>query len=136
MCQRGFSLLEILVAFSIMALSLGVLMEIFPGAARNADMARSQIRAATLARSLLAQTAQEATLTPGDREGTNDRLHWRLRVAPYEGSIANDGGSSTGRSPLLDAWLISVTVSWDEPVDVAVRSVAVDTLRIRPKAPP
>jgi len=136
MRQRGFSLLEILVAFSIMALSLGVLMEIFAEAARNADLARNQLHATALARSLLARTALEATLSPGEREGTDDQLRWRLRVAPYEGSNVEDGVSPAWQSPLLDTWLISVSVSWGDPADVTARSVALDTLRARPKATP
>jgi general secretion pathway protein I len=136
MHQRGFSLLEILVAFSIMALSLGVLMEIFADAARNADLARNQMRATALARSLLARTALDATLTGGEHEGTDGPLRWRLRVAPYEGSTADDGTVTAGSSPLLDAWLISVSVGWGEPADAAARSVALDTLRVRPKTPP
>ena len=130
MRQRGFSLLEILVAFSIMALSLGVLMEIFADAARNADLARNQMRAVALARALLAQTALDATLTPGEHAGTNGQLRWRLRVAPH------DGAGAMGPGPLLDAWSIHVSVGWGEPADAAARSVALDTLRIRPKAPP
>ena len=65
MRQRGFSLLEILVAFSIMALSLGVLMEIFADAARNADLARNQMRAVALARDR--EVDAQALLRRGER---------------------------------------------------------------------
>ena len=43
--ERGFSLLEILVAFSILALSLGVFMQIFSASLRNADITRDQAQA-------------------------------------------------------------------------------------------
>ena len=82
--QRGFSLLEILVAFSILALSLGVLMQIFSGSLRNADVTRDQAQAVALAQSLLASAGVETTLAPGESAGVlDDKFRWLLRVSPF-----------------------------------------------------
>uniref|UniRef100_UPI0035939C60 type IV pilus modification PilV family protein n=1 Tax=Thiocapsa sp. TaxID=2024551 RepID=UPI0035939C60 len=49
--QSGFSLLEVLVAFAILAVSLGVLMQIFSQATRTTLLSSQYSRAASLAES-------------------------------------------------------------------------------------
>lgn len=75
--ERGFSLLEVLVAFSIMAFSLGVLYQAAGGSVRAAMEAERQTRAALLAQSLLA--SYPSVPEEGVREeGEHDGLTWRL----------------------------------------------------------
>lgn len=133
--QRGFSLLEILVAFSILALSLGVLMQIFSGSLRNADVTRDQAQAVALAQSLLALTGMEATLTAGQSAGVLDeKFRWLLRVNPFV-QEPRTGETEAVRAPLLlDLWEVTVRVAWGGDSRLPERALTLTTLRVQPAA--
>ncbi len=135
--QRGFSLLEILVAFSILALSLGVLMQIFSGSLRNADITRDQAQAVLLAQTLLAGAGVESRLAAGERSGiAADKFRWSLRVAPY----AQDPGAGESRAaatPLsLDLWAVTARVAWGGDMRQQERAISLETLRVQAPATP
>jgi general secretion pathway protein I len=84
-CHRGFSLLEVLVAFVIVALVVTALFRLFGGALGNASAADEWTRALLVAQSRLAlaaatQPLREATDTGTENDG---RIEWRTSVAPY-----------------------------------------------------
>ena len=132
--QRGFSLLEVLVAFTILALSLAVLMRIFSGSLRNADVTRDQAQAVALAQSLLASAGVEATLVPGESTGVlADKFRWLLRVSPFV-QEPRPGETEAVRSPLsLDLWEVAVRVGWG---GVPERALTLTTLRVQPPTTP
>lgn len=133
--QRGFSLLEILVAFSILALSLGVLMQIFSGSLRNADVTRDQAQAVALAQSLLASTGMEATLIAGENAGVLDeKFRWLRRVNPFVQEPPT-GETEAVRSPLpLGLWEVTVRVAWGGDSRLPERALTLTTLRVQPVA--
>jgi len=88
--QRGFSLLEVLVAFTILALSLGVLLQIFSRSmtvtARGADFAR----AAQIAEERLAGVGFEIPLEAGLYDGDPEQgIAWSVLIAPYENEMSS-----------------------------------------------
>ena len=102
-CQRGFSLLELLVAFSIMAMSLGLLYRVAGGSARHvSDVAQAQ-QAAWLAESLLARHGSVRT-DGWNEEGDSAGFKWQVRSSPY-----NSGINSAQAVPLHE---IRLSVSW------------------------
>ena len=135
--QRGFSLLEILVAFSILALSLGVLMQIFSGSLRNADVTRDQAQAVVLAQSLLASAGVEATLVPGESAGVmDDKFRWLLRVSSFV-EEPRHAETEAMRSPLpLDLWEVAVRVAWGGDSRLPERALTLTTLRVQPATTP
>ncbi len=83
-CVCGFSLLEILVAFTLLAIVMAILMRIFSGGVNNADIADRYAKAAMLAESRLASVGVEETLTEGDTSGQfDDDFAWQLSVRLY-----------------------------------------------------
>ncbi len=80
--QGGFSLLEVLVAFAIMAMSLAVLYRTSGGSVRAVADAERYERAVRTARSVLA--LQDGVPESGLRlEGADGGLYWQLRSALY-----------------------------------------------------
>jgi len=130
--QRGFSLLEVLVAFTILALSLGVLMQIFSGSLRNADISRDQAQAVVLAQSLLASAGVETPLPNGQGAGTLDnRFHWTLVATPMQlEALAGETSALTPQSS-LELWEVSARVTWGGGNDAPERDFTLTTLRVQ-----
>ena len=81
---RGFSLLEVLVAFTILAMLLGALFQVFSGGLRAARSGDQYTRATVIAQSRLASLGVEQPLREGVSSGTDDDpYHWRVTVSPY-----------------------------------------------------
>jgi len=83
--QRGYSLLEVIVAFALLALALTLLLGSLSGAARQVHGADLRSRATLHAQSLLAATGIDAPLQLGRTQGDWDdgRYRWDLQVEPY-----------------------------------------------------
>jgi general secretion pathway protein I len=83
--QRGYSLIEIVAAFAILALGLALAMQSVGGSLRQARNAADQTEAALLAQSLLDTAGVGERLEPGETDGRfDDRFAWTLRVEPFE----------------------------------------------------
>lgn len=124
--QTGFSLLEVLVAFAILALSLGVLLQIFSRAMSTTAVSGSYSRAAAMAEARLAEVGVTVPLQEGDFTGDpDDGLSWALRIVQLDVSdIFFD------QTPPVTPYQIVATVYWGERG--AERHLSLASLRLGP----
>jgi general secretion pathway protein I len=103
MKQRGFSLLEVLVAFAIMAMSLGLIYRVTGGSARNVTDAAQSQQAAWLAESLL---DRHSSLLPAgwNEDGESAGFKWQARSSPYA-----SGANTPQAVPLHE---IRISIQW------------------------
>ena len=109
--QRGFTLIEVVVAFVLLAGVLGVGFELFTEGLRRAGDLEAQSRALVVAQSRLAAVGAEEGLREGVAEGDSEdrRFHWRVSVTP-----APEGEAAAGSTRITGYVLyrIDVRVTW------------------------
>jgi general secretion pathway protein I len=107
--QQGFTLLEILVAFVVLALVGGALLQLFQGGLRNIDVSTHLSHAALLARAKLNELSALDNLQPGSSEGDfSDGYRWQLQLEPYAGN----GDDVPPDSP-LQALSATLDIHWE-----------------------
>jgi len=80
----GFTLLEVLVAITLLALAMGIIMQVFSRGVNGADLADRYAKAAMLAESKLASVGVEAVLSEGEFTGQfDDSFTWSMSVRAY-----------------------------------------------------
>lgn len=84
--QSGFTLLEVLLAFSLLAGGLGLLVAIQSGGLRQVRQGADVSEATLHAQSLLDGLGVLEPISPGVREGgfAQGRYHWRLAIEPID----------------------------------------------------
>jgi general secretion pathway protein I len=127
--QQGFSLLEILIAFSILALSLGILLKIFSAGVNTALVAEDYTAAVQIAESLMAKTGVETPLQANQASGLeNEKYHWLVEVSPFEFNPENV--DTTAITAIL--FKVKVIVSWGDD-NTNDRQVELTTLKLTRK---
>ena len=124
--QQGFSLLEILIAFSILALSLGILLKIFSAGVNTAVVAEDYTAAIQIAESLMAKTGVETPLLPDQSSGVdNEKYHWLVEVSPFVFNPENVDPTAI-RAVL---YKVKVIVNWGDD-NTNDRQVELTTLKL------
>ena len=120
----GYTLIEVLVAFMILALALTVLLRIFSGGVRNVGVASGYAEAVLIGESRLATAGIDETLAPGETSGVEgENFHWTRRVTRYEPS---DNYATHVKG--THAYFVTVTVTW--PNGDNERSIDLSTVKL------
>lgn len=103
-CQKGFSLLEALVAMSIASIALASLYRTVGQSSKGVVDIESRIEATLVARSILATStfAEDAERQPS---GTMGDWHWRVRVQAEQIPLHDEDGRIESGPPLRAAKL-------------------------------
>jgi general secretion pathway protein I len=129
--EQGFTLLEVLVAFVVLSLSLGVILQIFSLSTRITRAAEIQQQAVLLAESKMAELLAEPFIETGSDqggfdgqidEGLAERFRWQTEVSDYQFP-----DQSEVDNPSLVPFLIEVSVSWD---DAAEQGITLTTIQL------
>lgn len=120
--DRGFTLIEVLVAFLILSFSLAALMTLFSGSLRSVRLGEDYARATALGQSRLALVDADGLDGVGIETGeTEDGYRWSVEAAPMP-----DLEEATGESDFRPLAL-RVTVSWGA---LDNRSITLSTVRL------
>ncbi len=123
--SSGFTLLETLVAFAILAIFMTALLQVFGTGLRSLNAADAQAIAMLQARSKLAEVGPLISLTDGPQSGDFENgSTWRLEPRLYEVS-ATPANTQTAAQAV--PYEVEVTVSWGEG-----KSLSLKTLRLGP----
>lgn len=117
----GFTLLETLVALSVLAITLGVLYQIFGVSLRNIQHAKDYSYAQMLAESKLAEIGKGIPVMEGVYGGDFDNKYsWQMNIKPASYNSASD--------EMVYIYKVMFTISW--PANGSSRSIKIDTYRL------
>ncbi len=135
--QNGFSLLEILVAFILLALAMAVLMRIFSSSLNGATVADRYAKATMLAESKLAAAGVEEGLKEGSSSGTyDDMFSWVVEVKPFTEPSTDTTGANLDQILFVKLFEVTTTVSFaadDRGRDRSMRAVTLSKLQLGPR---
>ncbi len=123
---RGYTLIEVIVAFALLALALTLLLGSLSNAARQVHWADGAGRASLYAQSLLDQAGVGAPLQAGSRSGDfeDGRYHWTLDVHPYVEAGAVKPATTADGAQLFE---VGLQIEWGAD---ATQRLQMQTLRL------
>ena len=129
--SRGFSLLEVLVAFVVLSLALVVLAQIFSGGLRRTGDMAEYAQALAVAESMLSSAGVEDGYKEGEARGESPDRHfrWTRSVRLWQDPEADPSVQEISRALL---YRIEVRVDW-QGADGQDRNIAYSTLRVGPR---
>ncbi len=120
--ERGFTLMEVLVAFAILTVALGGLMLAFSNGLRTTDRAVTISTATLQAQSLMEQVGASIPVREGRSAGVLENgSRWRIAIERYD--TGESGAAAAVRT--LFAYRVDVSVEWDSG-----RAVTLTSLRL------
>lgn len=79
--NRGFTLIEVIVALAILGIGLTVIIELFSGGLRLGRTSEEYTRAVNFARMKMEDIASQTSIEEGDEEGKfDDTFRWQVKV--------------------------------------------------------
>jgi general secretion pathway protein I len=115
---RGFTLLEVMLAFVIFALSFATVLEIMAASMQSVGRAKDDTEVALLAQTLMDQVGTEIPVEEGEYSGTNmDRYQWKMGISLYDASSETErqGMSSQELADLsgIELYRVDLYVDWE-----------------------
>ncbi len=109
--QRGFTLIEIVVAMAILGIGLVVIIELFGGGLRLERTSEEYTKAVGYARMKMEEISFAKSLEEGIQEGEFDRdYRWQLEVRKVD--LIPPTGIETSYRPPMDLYWVRIEVLW------------------------
>ena len=123
--EDGFTLIEALIALTIMTAIATLLYQSLSSAIRVSAVTDQSETALTIAKSRLAAVGIESPLQAGVQEGREGDFIWRIDIRPYlgDGEPSNVTGSG--------AYWTTVTLSWPDRWSGRLRNLHLTTLKLK-----
>jgi general secretion pathway protein I len=134
---KGFSLLEVLVAFVIISLVATALFRLFSGALGNAAAASEWSRAILVAETHLTVAASAQPLREATDQGieSDGRIRWEAKVAPYDPPNTPDDIARSSETMPTRLYRVSVDVRFPSD-NGGERTISLATLKLAARNPP
>ena len=127
-CQRGFTLLEILLAISILGVAVTVIMQQFSAGMKIARMSQSYTAATIYAKQKLEELQVEEEMREKEESGDfEDGYYYRVSIMPYEDYIEDEEDSEIFDLLPLEMYRLESVVWWKE--GEKEKSIALATLK-------
>ena len=111
----GFTLVEVLLAFVIFALSFSVVLEIISGSMRNTVHAREYTEVALITQSVMDRVGLDIPLEAGvSANGEVGAYRWDIQISPYGGSADNARSLELGELTGIDLLEVEFVISWGD----------------------
>ncbi|MDR2710656.1 MAG: prepilin-type N-terminal cleavage/methylation domain-containing protein [Burkholderiales bacterium] len=127
--SHGFSLLEVLVAFVVLAVLGTALFKLFGGAMNNAASADAWSRAVAVAQNQLAQASVMQPLQATSANGKDGDVQWSLIVEPYTPPALDGETTQPAESPIYRMFHLQVDVRFPGVANKD-RTFSLETLKI------
>jgi general secretion pathway protein I len=109
----GFTLLEVLLAFLIFALSFATVMEILSGSIRNTMRAREYSEIALIAQSVMDQVGLEIPLEVGTSTGgESGDYEWEVTIDSFEDSTGEVDSVQLAELTGIELLRVDLVISW------------------------
>jgi prepilin-type N-terminal cleavage/methylation domain-containing protein len=136
MSERGFTLMEVLIATSVAAIGIVAALELFSGSTRLAGASTDQTQALVIARSVMDQVLWRVDIDEGTDSGKIDDYYWTREVMTVDPSLGRgdtDGlGKKERESEDFELKGVVVVVSWTNAGGVE-KEVRLSSARIMEK---
>ena len=113
---RGFTLLELLLAFVVFALGFATVLEILSGSMRNTVRARHYSEAALTAQSLMDQVGLETPLVDGyAANGEAGEYRWNIEIYNYTATGENIHSIELAELTRIELLQVDLAITWGKP---------------------
>jgi general secretion pathway protein I len=135
--SAGFTLIEVLVAISVLAVVLGAIGSVVGNTVRTIRSVDRRLPLLETAQSLIASLPTRDALQPGTQSGTSGEFRWRIDAVLLNGNVPDNAAAAlstaaTGAAPKVNWMPLAITVRVQGGEGPPVR---LDTVRLIPRSP-
>jgi general secretion pathway protein I len=135
--SAGFTLIEVLVAISVLAVVLGAIGAVVGNTVRTIHSVDRRLPLLETAQSLIAALPARDALQPGTQSGTSGEFRWRIDAVLLNGNVPDNAAAAlstaaTGAAPKVNWMPLAITVRVQGGEGPPVR---LDTVRLIPRSP-